>query len=175
MWVPCKISSKDRPNLLFFSQETHLLVTVDVNNVRSQAPEFASFVRRKTTSAFYFPPHCRHRAPNMVIGDTGHEWECSGKYRLWTNALYSVDKKPTRCHFCVILYFYIQQWDHHPHNHTQPTHRETYLNNTTHCYSTYQHVAITLCSRQLLKLGTWLPETCWATIRREIKNTKSDI
>jgi len=23
-----------------------------------------------------------------------------------------------------------------PHNHTQPTHRETYLNNTTHCYST---------------------------------------
>jgi len=24
-------------------------------------------------------------------------------------------------------------------------------------------------------IGTWLPETCWATIRREIKNTKSDI
>ena len=24
-------------------------------------------------------------------------------------------------------------------------------------------------------MGTWLPETCWATIRREIKNTKSDI
>jgi len=23
-----------------------------------------------------------------------------------------------------------------PHNQTQPTHRETYLNNTTHCYST---------------------------------------
>jgi len=23
--------------------------------------------------------------------------------------------------------------------------------------------------------GTWLPETCWATIRREMKNTKSDI
>jgi len=23
-----------------------------------------------------------------------------------------------------------------PHNHTQPTHRETYLNNTTHCYGT---------------------------------------
>ena len=28
---------------------------------------------------------------------------------------------------------------------------------------------------QLLMMGTWLPETCWATIRREIKNTKSDI
>jgi hypothetical protein len=24
-------------------------------------------------------------------------------------------------------------------------------------------------------MGTWLPETCLATIRREIKNTKSDI
>jgi len=24
-------------------------------------------------------------------------------------------------------------------------------------------------------MGTWLPETCSATIRREIKNTKSDI
>ena len=29
--------------------------------------------------------------------------------------------------------------------------------------------------RKLLMMGTWLPETCWATIRREIKNTKSDI
>jgi len=24
----------------------------------------------------------------------------------------------------------------------------------------YQHVAITLLSRHLLKMGTWLPETC---------------
>ena len=24
-------------------------------------------------------------------------------------------------------------------------------------------------------MSTWLPETCWATIRRDIKNTKSDI
>jgi len=37
----------------------------------------------------------------------------------------------------------------------------------------YQHVAITLLSRQLLKMGTWLPETCWATCKGEIKdNTK---
>ena len=37
----------------------------------------------------------------------------------------------------------------------------------------YQHVAITLRSRQLLKMGTWLPETCWATCKGEIKdNTK---
>jgi len=35
-----------------------------------------------------------------------------------------------------------------------------------------QHVAITLRSRQLLKIGTWLPVTCWAS-KREIKdNTK---
>jgi len=42
-------------------------------------------------------------------------------------------------------------------------------------HGTYQHEAIISRSRQLLKMGTWLPETCWATIRREIKNTKSDI
>ena len=37
----------------------------------------------------------------------------------------------------------------------------------------YQHVAITLRSLQLLKMGTWLPETCWVTCKREIKvNTK---
>ena len=37
----------------------------------------------------------------------------------------------------------------------------------------HQHVAITLRSRQLLKMGTWLPETCWATCKWEIKdNTK---
>jgi len=29
----------------------------------------------------------------------------------------------------------------------------------------YQHEAITLRSRQLLKMGTWLPETCWATCK----------
>jgi len=34
----------------------------------------------------------------------------------------------------------------------------------------YQHVAITLRSHQLLKMGTWLPETCWATCKGEIKN-----
>jgi len=58
------------------------------------------------------------------------------------------------------------------HPHTQPTHSETHLCNTTYCYSTYQHEAITSRSRQLLMMGTWLPETCWATIRKEIKNTK---
>jgi len=39
-------------------------------------------------------------------------------------------------------------------------------------HDTYQHETITSRSRQLLMMGTWLPETCWATIRREIKNTK---
>ena len=42
-------------------------------------------------------------------------------------------------------------------------------------HGTFQHEAITSRSRQLLMMGTWLPETCWATSRREIKNTKSDI
>jgi hypothetical protein len=39
-------------------------------------------------------------------------------------------------------------------------------------HGTYQHETITSCSRQLLMMGTWLPETCWATSRREIKTTK---
>ena len=41
-------------------------------------------------------------------------------------------------------------------------------------HGTHQHEAITSRSH-LLMMGTRLPETCWATIRREIKNTKSDI
>ena len=39
-------------------------------------------------------------------------------------------------------------------------------------HGTYQHEVITSRSRQLLVVGTWLPETCWAIIRREMKNTK---
>ena len=39
-------------------------------------------------------------------------------------------------------------------------------------HGTYQHESITSRSCQLLMMGTWLPETCWATSRREIKNTK---
>ena len=35
----------------------------------------------------------------------------------------------------------------------------------------YQHEAITLRSRHLLKMGTWLPETCWATCKGEIKDS----
>jgi len=38
-------------------------------------------------------------------------------------------------------------------------------------HGTYQHEAITSSSRQLL-MGTWLPETCWTTIRRENKEYK---
>jgi len=34
-------------------------------------------------------------------------------------------------------------------------------------HGTYQHQAITSRSRQLLMMGTWLPETCWAASRRE--------
>jgi hypothetical protein len=39
-------------------------------------------------------------------------------------------------------------------------------------HGTYQHKAITSRSRQLVMMGTWLAETCWATIRREIKKYK---
>jgi hypothetical protein len=39
-------------------------------------------------------------------------------------------------------------------------------------HGTYQHEAIASRSRQFLMIGTWLPETCLATSRREIKNTK---
>jgi len=74
-----------------------------------------------------------------------------------------------------------------PHNHTQPTHTRFTINQTNieHIDRTdrriwiipiivtaqYQHVAITLRSRQILKMGTWLPETCWATCKGEIKIT----
>ena len=46
-----------------------------------------------------------------------------------------------------------------------PTNR-TWPSSRSH--GTYQHKAITSRSRQLLMIGTWLPETCWATIRRKI-------
>ena len=46
---------------------------------------------------------------------------------------------------------------------------------TTFLQALNQHEAIKSRSRQLLMMGTRLSETCWATIRREIKNTKSDI
>jgi len=39
-------------------------------------------------------------------------------------------------------------------------------------HGTYQHETITTRSRQVLMMGTWLPETCWATIRREINHKK---
>ena len=35
-----------------------------------------------------------------------------------------------------------------------------------------RRTAITSRRRQLLMMGAWLPKSCWATIRREIKNTK---
>jgi uncharacterized protein YchJ len=39
-------------------------------------------------------------------------------------------------------------------------------------HGTYQHEAIKSRSLQLLMMGTWLPETCRATSRRDIQNTK---
>ena len=74
-------------------------------------------------------------------------------------------EKPTRCHFCMSCA-------------TNPSMDALTANRSWQpscSHGTYQHKAITSRSRQLLMVGTWLPETWWATIRREIKNTKSDI
>jgi len=67
-------------------------------------------------------------------------------------------------------FWYVVGWSLHL---TIPLSYRSWQPPCSHC--TYQHEAITSRSRQLLMMGTWLPETCWATIRREIKNTKSDI
>jgi hypothetical protein len=42
----------------------------------------------------------------------------------------------------------------------------------SYSHGTYQLEAMTSCSRQLLMVVTWLPETCWASSIIEIKNTK---
>jgi hypothetical protein len=60
----------------------------------------------------------------------------------------------------------------------EPIHGRTTTNQTWQppcSHGTYEHEAMTLHSRQLLMMGTWLPKTCWTAIKREIKNTKSDI
>ena len=50
------------------------------------------------------------------------------------------------------------------------------FDNLTAATAQYQHVAKTLTSRQLLMMGTKLPETCWATYKGENKALqKSDI
>jgi len=67
---------------------------------------------------------------------------------------------------CVILYFSFTtpQWTHY---------LLTGSDGLRVATAQYQHVVITLRSRQLLKMGTWLPETIWATCKGEIKdNTK---
>jgi len=37
-----------------------------------------------------------------------------------------------------------------------------------HIDTAHTNTTLTSRSRQLLMMGKWLPETCWATIRREI-------
>ena len=49
------------------------------------------------------------------------------------------------------------------------------MTSTLFFLSTLNYDARSATHRQLLMMGTWLHETCWAAIRREIKNTKSDI
>jgi len=84
----------------------------------------------------------------------------------------SVDKKNQLDVTFCILYFSGWVRETNPSMDALPTNR-TWPPSCSH--GTYQHKAITSRSRQLLMMGTWLPETCWATIRREIKITKSDI
>jgi hypothetical protein len=90
------------------------------------------------------------------------------------NEYWSVDKKNQLVvNFCI-LYFSsnsrstccFASMDALPTNRSWPP---------TCSHGTYQHKAITSRSGHLLMMGTRLPETCWATIRRKIKTTKSDI
>ena len=97
-----------------------------------------------------------------------HSWD-----ETQTRKYFSVDKKNQLDVTFCILYFssnscstcFGRPWTHYLPTGLQPS-----------CsHGTYQHEAITSRSHQLLMMGTWLPETCWATIRRKMKNAKSDI
>ena len=61
------------------------------------------------------------------------------------------------------------EYDHHGPKHVVVS---QYIITKITTHGTHQHEVITSRSRQLLMIGSWLPETCWATIRREIKNKK---
>ena len=89
---------------------------------------------------------------------------------LEKNQTLSVDKKNQLGVTFCILYFSSNSCST---CFAQPCARHQKL--TTAWYTTYQHKAITSRSRQLLMMGTLFPETCWATIRIEIRNTKCDI
>ena len=118
-------------------------------------------------------------------------------YTLTYKCTYSFISIYTHMIVYIMIYMYTYMWDvsyihkvYYTHTHT---HTHTYIYIYIYIYKsmdalpanrtwqpscshgTYQHKAITSRSRQLLLMGTRLPETCWATIRREIKNTKSDI
>jgi len=123
--------------------------------------------------------------------------------RVLKNTKISVwNKKPTICHFVLSFITPLQVAQHVSDNHV-PIFRSWRLRSviatcwycavaagrlsepvssrycvhwgvrsTTSC-ATHQHVAITLHSRQLLKMDTLLPETCWASSIGVIKdNTK---
>ena len=75
------------------------------------------------------------------------------------------------CEWAVCGYVGCRGWWSHPHitTHSPLTERHIWITLLI-VTAQYHHVAITLRSRQLLKMGTWLPETCWATCKREIKD-----
>ena len=76
--------------------------------------------------------------------------------KIWpskTNIYFSVDKKNELDVTFCILYFSSNSCS-------------TCFGQPPCSHGTYQHEAITSCSRQLLMMGTWLPETCWATMLR---------
>ena len=62
------------------------------------------------------------------------------------------------CWYCAVAVFVARtpQWTHY---------LLTESDSLPAATAQYQHVAIKLRSRQLLKMGTWLPETCWATCK----------
>jgi len=89
VWDPRRLQNHfERSSQIFLSVKRRTHSSVVVNTVRSQVPEFASSFNTEEDTRFLLYNIRRDRAPNMVIGDTGHEWECSRKSRLSTNALY---------------------------------------------------------------------------------------
>jgi hypothetical protein len=159
-------------------------------------PEYCWYWQRK----LYFSV-CRHWSTIATSFTPGHQISIFDENNLASRTVvyYRVDKKPTNVTFVLSFISLLQVVQHVSGKHV-PIFRSWRLRNViatcwycavaartpqwTHYLLTgldglpaattqYQQVAITLRSRELLKMGTWLPETCWTTCKREIKdNTK---
>ena len=159
-------------------------------------PEYCWYWQRK----LYFSV-CRHWSTIATSFTPGHQISIFDENNLASRTVvyYRVDKKPTNVTF-VLSFISLLQVAQHVSGYHVPIFRSSRLRSvistcwycavvagrlsepvSRYCVhwgvlaatAQYQHVAITLRSRQLLKMGTYLPEKCWATCKREIKdNTK---